>query len=111
MATKQTTIDYLLDQISDTNMPFATRKMFGEYVLYFGGKVVGLICDNQLFIKPTEKGKHFIGTVESAKPYPTARPYYHISQDYWEDKIWLTELLEITANELPVPIAKHRKTI
>ena len=32
------------------------KKMFGEYALYLDGKIVGLICDNQLYLKPTEAG-------------------------------------------------------
>lgn len=27
------------------------KKMFGEYGIYCNGKIVGLICENQLFIK------------------------------------------------------------
>jgi hypothetical protein len=26
----------------------------GEYAIYCNGKVVALVCDNQLFVKPTE---------------------------------------------------------
>lgn len=31
----------------------SARRMFGEYALYVGPKVVALVCDNQLFVKPT----------------------------------------------------------
>ena len=33
------------------------KKMFGEYGIYCNGKIVGLICENQLFIKITEAGR------------------------------------------------------
>lgn len=31
-----------------------TRKMMGEYCVYYNGKMVGDICDNTLLLKPTE---------------------------------------------------------
>lgn len=37
------------------------RKMFGEYTFYSKGKAVALICDNQLYAKPTKAGKEYIG--------------------------------------------------
>lgn len=109
MATKQSTVDYLLDQLHDTQVPIRTRKMFGEYALYFGEKVVAFVCDDQLFVKRTEKGKQFIGNVVEAPPYPFAKPYYLISQDLWEDSPWLVELLTITAHEVPLPKQKTKK--
>ena len=33
------------------------RKMFGEYALYLDGRVVALVCDNMLFVKPTAAGR------------------------------------------------------
>ncbi|MCK9201389.1 MAG: TfoX/Sxy family protein [Gallionella sp.] len=52
MATAQNTIDFLLDQLSGTGAASA-KKMFGEYCLYLDGKPVALVCDDQLFLKPT----------------------------------------------------------
>ncbi len=56
MATKQRTIDYLLEQLAGAG-DISTRKMFGEYALYHESKVVAFICDDRLFIKPTEPGR------------------------------------------------------
>jgi hypothetical protein len=33
------------------------EKMFGEYAVYVGPKVVALVCDNSLFLKPTDARK------------------------------------------------------
>jgi TfoX/Sxy family transcriptional regulator of competence genes len=52
MATKQSTIDYLLDQLGSLPKVRA-RKMFGEYALYCNEKVVALICDDELYVKIT----------------------------------------------------------
>ncbi|MCU0847736.1 MAG: TfoX/Sxy family protein [Spirochaetes bacterium] len=84
------------------------RKMFGEYVLYCDGKVVALICDNKLFIKPTEAGKEYIGRVTEAPAYPGAKPSYFI-EDKFEDREWLGELVRITYDGLPEPKPKKKK--
>ena len=34
----------------------SSKRMFGEAAVYLHGKVVGLVCDNQLFVKPTGRG-------------------------------------------------------
>ena len=53
MPTKQSTVDFILDQLNDVS----ARKMFGGYVLYCDGKAVGLACDDILYAKITEQGK------------------------------------------------------
>lgn len=88
------------------------RKMFGEYALYCNNKVVALVCDNQLFVKPTRAGNDYIGNPVEAPPYPGAKPYFLIEEKS-EDPDWLGELIRITERELPVPkpkkVAKSRK--
>lgn len=108
MATNKNTIEYILEQIAAAGAVSA-RKMFGEYAIYCDGKVVALICDDQLFVKPTKAGKTFIGTVSEAPPYPGAKPYYLISGEQWDDADWLVELTKLTAAELPLPKPKKKK--
>lgn len=100
MATKQSTVDFLTDQIAGAGN-IRSRKMFGEYALYCDEKVVALVCDDQLFVKPTEAGEEFIGKPQMAPPYPGAKNYYLISGDLWEDANWLSELVRKTADALP----------
>ena len=107
MATKQSTVDYLLEQIENAGN-VRSRKMFGEYAIYCNDKVVALVCDDKLFVKPTEAGKEFLQTIEEAPPYPGAKPYFFISGDQWEDREWLTLLIAKTAEELPLPKPKKR---
>lgn len=82
--------------------------MFGEYGLYSGNKLFGLVCDNRLFIKPTDAGRAFIGNVIEAPPYPGARPSFLID-DRLEDCDWLSELIRVTVKELPEPKPKKKK--
>ena len=105
MATKQHILDFILEQMS--GVPDVTaRKMFGEFAIYSTGKVVALVCDDQLFVKPTDPGKNFIGTVTEGAPYPGAKPCFLIEGDQWEDGDWLSELIRLTANALPLPKPK-----
>lgn len=108
MATKQGTIDYLLEQVAQAGVVSA-RKMFGEYALYCDGKVVGLVCDDELYVKPTKAGLAFLGEVVKAPPYPGAKDYYLVTGDQWEDADWLVELIRISANDLPLPKPKVKK--
>lgn len=108
MATKKNTVEYILEQIAAAGIVSA-RKMFGEYAIYCDGKVVALVCDDQLFVKPTKAGKKFIGNVSEAPPYPGAKLYYLISGEKWDDVDWLVELIKISATELPLPKPKKKK--
>lgn len=106
MATQQRTIDYLIEQATGAGAVSA-KPMFGEYGLYFEGKMIGSVCDNQLFLKPTTLGRVHAEPVPEAPPYPGAKPHLLIEADRWDDAEWLGELLRVTAAELPTP--KPRK--
>jgi len=82
--------------------------MFGEYGVYGDGKLFALICDNKLFIKPTEPGRAFIHDVVEAPPYPGARNSFLI-EDKLDDWKWLSELVRITVKALPPPKVKKPK--
>ncbi|CAN1211858.1 TfoX/Sxy family protein [Tumidithrix helvetica PCC 7403] len=107
MASQQSTVDYILEQIAEAGSVSA-KKMFGEYGIYCDGKMVALVCDDQLFVKPTDAGKAFIGEFKEGRPYPTAKPCLSIAGDKWDDRKWLTNLIKISAAELPLPKKKPR---
>ncbi len=100
-------IEFIVDQIENAG-EITYKKMFGEYALYSDGKVVALICDDQLFVKPTEAGKSFISNVVEAPPYPGAKLYFLI-EDKIEDREWISNLIRLTAKELPEPKLKRLK--
>jgi TfoX/Sxy family transcriptional regulator of competence genes len=107
MSTKQSTVDSILDQLVSLDGGVSARKMFGEYALYCDGKVVALICDDTLFVKMTEFGKMFVGDAyKEGNPYPGAKPAIEIDDDRIEDREWLSELIRITADSLPLPTQK-----
>ena len=102
-------VQFITDQI-DNECEISFRKMFGEYALYSKGKVVALICGNQLFVKPTTAGKEFIGDFVEGTAYPGAKPSLLI-QDEIEDREWLSKLIQITEKELPKPKPKVKKKV
>ncbi len=108
MATKKSTIDYLIDQLSSTKV--RARAMFGEYALYCQDKVVALVCDNELFVKITDPGKKFVGNnYREGFAYPGAKASMHISGDLCEDPRFISELILITAKSLPEAKPKRNK--
>jgi DNA transformation protein and related proteins len=109
MATEQRTADFLTEQIAGAGEA-RNRKMFGEYALYLDDKVIALICDEQLFIKPTDPGRQFIGSPELGPPYPGAKDYFRIPEDHWDDAGWLSGLARLTADALPMPKPKRPRT-
>jgi DNA transformation protein len=109
MATSQKTIDFLLDQLREVARVRAT-KMFGEYALYCDGKVVALVCDDQLFVKITEAGKALVGRrYTEGFAYPGAKASMLIGVEDLEDSDRLSELIRLTAAELPAPKPKRPK--
>ena len=46
-------VNYILEQLSCAGLARA-RRMFGEYGLYLDGMFFAVICDDELFIKPTQ---------------------------------------------------------
>lgn len=106
MATSQSTISFLLDQLR--GVPgLSARKMFGEYALYCGEKVVALVCDDQLFVKVTAPGKALVGDrYREGCAYPGAKPSILVGADELDDHERLTALIRATAAALPAPKPK-----
>lgn len=99
MASDSSFVEFIVDQVGDAGS-ISHRKMFGEYAVYCDGKVVALVCDNRLFVKPTEGGRAHMGDTVEAAPYPGAKPYLLV-EDRLDDRPWLAGLIRITARELP----------
>jgi TfoX/Sxy family transcriptional regulator of competence genes len=108
MATDANFVKFIVDQLAGIDS-ISCKKMFGEYAIYCYGKVVALVCDNQLFVKQTKGGRDFVGDIAEASPYPGAKLCFLI-EDKLEDQEWMQNLITITANELPTPKIKKAKT-
>ena len=109
MASDKNQLDFVLDQIRDAGVVTAKR-MFGEFGIYCDGKIVALFCDNQLFVKPTDRGRAYIRRPIEAPPYPGAKPYFLIEGQI-EDRGWISELITLTAREQSLPKKRARKPL
>ena len=107
MASDKKYVDFVLNQIENAG-EITAKKMFGEYGIFSNRKIFALICDNKLFIKPTDAGRAFIKDVVEAPPYPGAKPSFLI-EDKVEDREWISDLVRLTIRELPEPKPKKKK--
>ncbi len=107
MGTSAATVTHLLDQLSGAG-DLSARKMFGEYALYLDGKVVALICDDLLFVKPTPGALALLEMSRVAPPYPGAKPHLLIDAAL-DDGDLMAQVLRTVAAEIPAPKPKRKK--
>lgn len=105
MASTLDFVEYVCEQISGAGQ-ITYKKMFGEYGIYCNGKVIGVICDNQFFVKKTEAGAGICPNCEEASPYTGAKPHFSITSV--DDRDLMTRFISATCNELPAPKPKKK---
>ena len=101
MASSKEYIEFVIDHCDG----LSARAMMGEYILYYGGKVVGGIYDNRLLIKPTPSAKALMPNAEYQLPYEGAKEMLLVENI--ENRDFLIQLFEAMYEELPEP--KKRK--
>ena len=106
MATAASTIDHLLDTLSP--LPLTIRKMFGEYALYLDAKVVALVCNDTLFLKPTPSALALLPDAELAPPYPGAKPSLVLTDALDNPDLCIRAIRGVAA-DLPTPAPKKPK--
>lgn len=115
MATRKETIEFILEKLGDPKL-FTARAMFGEYALYAKGKVVALICDDQLYVKILPASSELEGLCEKDSPYPGAKPHYLVEESQLHDLRSLPDILLEIADSLPTkkkasPAARSKKRV
>jgi TfoX/Sxy family transcriptional regulator of competence genes len=106
MSTRPETLAHLLDALAP--LPLTVRKMFGEAALYLDGKVVALVCDDQLFLKPTPGALLALPDCPTAPPYPGAKGHLLVT-DALDDPAPVIAALKAIASDLPTPKPKTPK--
>lgn len=106
MSTSPEFMEYVNEQFSDAG-DVSHKKMFGEYGLYMDGKFVGLVCDDEVFIKITNAGRNKLREVVEKPPYDGASPYFLISE--LDDPEYIRDFMQATWAELPFPKPKKKK--
>jgi TfoX/Sxy family transcriptional regulator of competence genes len=108
MASDREFVAFVCEQLRGAG-EISSRRMFGEAAVYLHDKVVGLVCDNQLFVKATEPGRAKIGVPIEAPPFPGAKNWYLIAD--LDDPEFLAHVIRATADALPDLKAKAKKTL
>ena len=102
MATPQEYFDFIRGQLDIEGVSW--RKMMGEYILYFHGRIAGGIYDSRLLIKDVPSAREAIPGFTLEEPYPGARPM--ILVDDVDSPDFLAELLRKIFDDLPEPKKK-----
>lgn len=105
MASSKEYLDFILEQLSELE-DVSYRAMMGEYIIYFGGKVVGGIYDDRFLVKPTKSAVAKMPDANLELPYEGAKEMLLV--DDVENKEFLRELLEDMYEELPEPKKKKQ---
>lgn len=108
MATTKEFHDYVVDSLQRIGN-ISTKRMMGEYCIYYRDKLIGDICDNTLFLKSTESVLRLMPDAERAYPYEGSKTLMSVVED-----VENTELMKVVLNamyeELPEPKKREKKT-
>ena len=108
MPTSSDVMAFIEDQL--VGLDFRTARMFGEYCVYVDGKVVGFVADDILCIKPSPADTALFERTTPGAAYPGSKLYHQVQGDAIEDREWLHEALQATADALPMPALKKPRT-
>ena len=103
MSSTEQYLDFVLDLLGELE-DVAHRKMMGEYVLYYRGKVIGGIYDDRFLLKVTPASSRLLPEAPRAIPYEGAKEMLLIEI---EDRDALCDVVSAMWEELPAP--KQRK--
>lgn len=105
MATKKEYLEFILDQLSGLSK-ITYRRMMGEYIIYYRGKIAAYVCDDRFLVKPVESVKRMVPDAPLEPPYEGAKNMVLIEDI--DNKDFLTELFDVMYEELPEPKKKIR---
>ena len=98
MASSKEYLEYILDQLSALQ-EITNRKMMGEYIIYYRGKIIGGIYDDRFLVKPTPAAKAKMPNAPMETPYEGAKEM--ILVDEVDNRDFLTEIIQAMYEELP----------
>ena len=108
MSTQKETVEFILEKLHEEKR-FRARAMFGEYALYADDKVVGLICNDQLYVKILPASEELDSICEKDSPYPGAKLHYLIEERQLGIISQLPEILFAVAKSIPAHKKKRLK--
>ena len=99
--------EYVREALS-TAGDIVIKSMMGGYLVYLNGKLIGDICDNELFLKRTPTSDRMLAESELRFPYEGSKTLMHVF-DSFDDKALILELLNGMYAELPDKKPKKAK--
>ena len=72
MATSKEYLHFILDQLSGLT-EITYRRAFGEYMIYYRGKVAAYLCDDRLLVKPVPSAVRMMPEARYEPPYEGAK--------------------------------------
>lgn len=108
MSTQKETVEFILEKLGEPGR-FTMQAMFGEYALYADGKVVGLVCDDQLYVKILPESAELDGLCEKDEAYPGSKKFYVVEESELSKLKHLPEILLDIAKSLPEKKKKVKK--
>ncbi|MBP5175817.1 MAG: TfoX/Sxy family protein [Treponema sp.] len=98
MASSKEYLDFIMDQFLDLE-DVTARKMMGEYIIYYRGKIVGGIYDDRFLVKPVPAAVALMPDAQKELPYEGAKEILLV--DNVDNREFLCELLRAMYDELP----------
>ena len=105
MASTNQYLEFVLDLLGELD-DVAHRKMMGEYVLYYRGKVIGGIYDDRFLLKVTPASERLLPDAPRATPYEGAKEMLLVEV---EDRDTLRDVVDAMWQELPAPKKRKKK--
>lgn len=96
MATEKDINDLFLNHVNSNAVK--TRKMMGEYIIYYDGVVIGGLYDNRLLVKATKSAQQKLQDNTLESPYPGAKEMILIPD--FAEVTNLNYLFELIKNDL-----------
>ena len=106
MASSKEYLHFILEQLSALN-DISYCSMMGEYILYYHGKIVGVIYDDRLLVKKTKSALERMPAAVCDFPYAGAKEMLLVEEV--DNKEFLTKLFEAMYDELPSSKPRRRK--
>ena len=104
MASTNQYLEFVLDLLGELD-DVEHRKMMGEYVLYYRGKVIGGIYDDRFLLKVTPASERLLPDAPRATPYEGAKEMLLVEV---EDRDTLHDVVDAMWQELPAPKKKKK---
>lgn len=98
MASSKEYLDFILEQLSDSD-EITYRSMMGEYIICYRGKIVGGIYDDRFLVKPVKSALSLMPDAVYKLPYEGAKEMLLV--DNVDSKKFLADLMNAMYDELP----------